>query len=191
MTTVVASSLSEARRIGAEYYTLGKPCKYGHTSKRLTANRTCLECCREKALRKRVYDIEHRPAYAARKRELRKLRWKEREALAASKKRFNAHTWSKVAMVGIRGRAKNKGLEVNITHEDLAVPDICPVLGIPIILSKNAPRGNRPSVDRFDNSLGYAKGNVRVISSRANNLKNDATVDEIERILRYMKGEVS
>lgn len=47
-----------------------------------------------------------------------------------------------------------------------------------------------PSIDRFDNALGYVKGNIRVISTRANLLKRDATVDEVRRLLAYMEGRV-
>jgi len=44
-----------------------------------------------------------------------------------------------------------------------------------------------PSIDRVDNSKGYVPGNVRIISWRANRLKNDATVEEMELIIKYMK----
>lgn len=36
--------------------------------------------------------------------------------------------------------------------------------------------------------LGYVKGNVRVISYRANALKRDASVQELEAVVLYMKG---
>jgi len=46
---------------------------------------------------------------------------------------------------------------------------------------------NVPSVDRIDPTKGYIKGNVEVISWRANHLKNNATVEELEAIVNYMK----
>ena len=47
---------------------------------------------------------------------------------------------------------------------------------------------NSPSLDRIRLELGYVKGNVRVISGRANLLKNDATIEELEAVLGDMKG---
>jgi hypothetical protein len=59
------------------------------------------------------------------------------------------------------------------------VPIICPILGIPIIKDikkeqKEVPNPNSPSIDRIDNSKGYVKGNVRVISHKANTMKHNA-----------------
>jgi hypothetical protein len=47
-------------------------------------------------------------------------------------------------------------------------------------------RDSSPSLDRIDNSKGYVKGNVAVISFRANTLKNNATADELRAIANFM-----
>lgn len=60
----------------------------------------------------------------------------------------------------------------------MVIPDVCPVLGTPMV---------SPSLDRKNNDLGYIKGNVVVMSRRANCLKNDATVEEMRLILAYME----
>ena len=85
-----------------------------------------------------------------------------------------------------RKRAKAKGLEFDLVKSDLSIPDICPVLGIPLAVSSKRSAGS-PSLDRVDNTKGYTKENVCVISLRANALKNDATIDELEKITNYMK----
>jgi hypothetical protein len=86
-----------------------------------------------------------------------------------------------------KSRAKRRGIEFNIDKEDVVVPDICPVLGIAIIPGSSKVNSNSPSLDRIDNSKGYIKGNVAVISHRANHLKNSGTIEEHEKIAAWMK----
>lgn len=86
-----------------------------------------------------------------------------------------------------RKRAKERGLEFTITIDDIIIPTHCPVLGIPLVKIGGKRTPNSPSVDRVNNSLGYVKGNIKVISSRANALKNDGTIDEFEKIIQYME----
>jgi ribosomal protein L37AE/L43A len=90
---------------------------------------------------------------------------------------------------GTRGRAKAKGLEFDLTMEDVYAmypkDGLCPVLGIE--LRFDLGRKHVPSLDRFDNNRGYTKDNTYLISMRANILKSDASFDEIERIYYYMK----
>lgn len=77
-----------------------------------------------------------------------------------------------------RSRAKILGREFSISMEDVVIPEICPVFKCPMV---------RPSLDRIDSNKGYIPGNVRVISYRANSLKNNATIEEMELILEDMK----
>jgi len=93
-----------------------------------------------------------------------------------------------ILLTKAKNRAKQKNLEFNIDITDIVIPKKCPVLGIDII-SDGSKRytNNSPSVDRIDNNKGYIKGNVTVISYRANALKNDATIEELQRIVKYMK----
>ena len=42
------------------------------------------------------------------------------------------------------------------------------------------------SIDRKDSSKGYVKGNVAIISRRANLLKNNATIAELKAVLAFM-----
>jgi hypothetical protein len=79
-----------------------------------------------------------------------------------------------------KSRAKKNGLEFNIELSDIIVPTECPVLGIEISTSKE--KNNSPSLDKIIPSLGYTKGNVRVISWRANWIKNNMTPEEAEKL---------
>ena len=86
-----------------------------------------------------------------------------------------------------KDRARTRGLEFDITKEDIIIPGMCPILKIPIIKSFNSTTKNSPSLDRIDSTKGYVKGNVQVISLRANTLKNNATIEELEAVLKCLK----
>jgi hypothetical protein len=72
------------------------------------------------------------------------------------------------------------------------IPDYCPMLGIPLNYDGTGIEGdwsrkdNSPSLDRIDSSKGYTKGNIHVISWRANRIKNDSTPEELMQIAKYM-----
>ena len=67
-----------------------------------------------------------------------------------------------------RTSALNRNLDFDLSVEDITIPKTCPILGIPIdVFAKK--QFNSPSVDRVDNSKGYVKGNVKIISSFNNN----------------------
>lgn len=85
----------------------------------------------------------------------------------------------------VKSRAKRNGIPFNLEVSDIVIPDRCPVLGIPIVQNQGR-QGYFPdsaSVDRIVPELGYVKGNVRVISQRANQLKSDATLEEMRLVL--------
>lgn len=93
-------------------------------------------------------------------------------------------------LCGAKSRSKSKNLEFNITIDDIILPEYCPVLGICLEYNNNLKRKDTsPSLDRIDSTKGYIKGNVRIISWRANRLKSDATLKEMESIIQYMKEE--
>jgi len=111
-----------------------------------------------------------------------------RSLAKARARRTTPDGWRKAILRGVRHRAKRKGLAFDITADDLIVPEFCPVLGVRLEPG-NGLSPNSPSVDRVDNSKGYVKGNVRVISTRANALKGDATPAEVQKLLAYMEGK--
>lgn len=97
--------------------------------------------------------------------------------------------WLQQRLPNLRDRAKKYGFECTLEAGDFVVPEVCPVLGIPLYCGTGLRLNpNSPSIDRFDNTKGYTKENCRVISTRANLLKKDATVEEIRALLKYMEG---
>lgn len=85
-----------------------------------------------------------------------------------------------------RKRATKFGVPFGIEPEDIHVPDVCPVLGLRL---NAGDRESAASLDRIRPELGYVKGNIRVISFRANRLKSDATPEELAAVLAYVNGE--
>lgn len=80
-----------------------------------------------------------------------------------------------------RSRAKSKNLDFNIALSDIELPEVCPLLGIP--LSINASNKDFAySLDRIDSSKGYIKGNVWVISDRANRLKKQCNIRRVRNV---------
>lgn len=83
-------------------------------------------------------------------------------------------------------RAKQNNLEFSIEITDIIIPTICPVFGTPIILDKGRC-DNSPSLDRIDNTKGYTKDNICIISWRANNIKHVGTSEEHRKIAEYIE----
>ena len=83
-----------------------------------------------------------------------------------------------------RKRAITKGMDFELyTFKDLPkIPKKCPYLDIDLVVGCIGGVDNSPSVDRIDNKKGYVKGNVQIISRKANQIKNNATFEEFEMI---------
>lgn len=82
-----------------------------------------------------------------------------------------------------RSRARKANREFTITVEDVVIPEICPVLNRPLVKGTDYA----PSIDRLDSNKGYTPDNIRIISRRANVLKNNATLSELEMIIDYVR----
>lgn len=64
----------------------------------------------------------------------------------------------------------------------------CPVFGYSFTTNcKSADTS--PSLDRIDSSLGYVEGNVWVISTRANRIKSDATLEELKLLVAALEAK--
>lgn len=86
----------------------------------------------------------------------------------------------KMMLSNAKTRAKLRNLEINIDLTDIVIPEYCPILGIKITPFSN--NGHSPSLDRINNTKGYIKGNVHVISRRANMLKSDSDFNDIKKL---------
>lgn len=88
----------------------------------------------------------------------------------------------------LKNSAKRRNISFSLTLTDLnnlTFPITCPILGILLKFNRGSLRDNSYSIDRIDNSQGYHIDNIQVISWRANRLKNNATLAEIEKIAQH------
>ena len=174
MTTFV--SRSEALASGKPVYFSGTICRRGHICERRTLNRQCVECSRIMA---KIAAVKFPEAVKERK-----LRYDER-------RRADPEVWAAHMLTSLRGRCRRKGLPFNLCANDILslIPAdrICPALGIPLVFGGKLSR-NSPSIDRIIPCKGYVRGNIVIISHKANSMKQDC-VDpaEIRRLANFLE----
>jgi hypothetical protein len=146
------------------------PCRRGHTEGRF-ASGGCKGCVRENSAR----------FFANRT-------LTERRALnTAAKRKYYAKDSRHDILGTIRRRAAQTGTPFDITVDDIVTPNFCPVLGIPLKVSKGRPGPNSPSVDKMIPELGYVRGNVAVISFKANCMKQNGTPEELRAVADWLE----
>lgn len=137
--------------------------------------------------------IKHKPErssyqkrYYADNKEAAKARSRERSA----RMRSAADTWPNDIIYSLRSKCKERGIAFDLTADDIVVPALCPVFDLPFVFGVKG-HAQSPSVDRLKPANGYTRGNVRVISRRANAVKHDVTDPIIfERVAAYVRGEL-
>lgn len=96
----------------------------------------------------------------------------------------------KCLYLAAKSRAKKKKLLFNLELSDIVIPEICPILKIPLTTHDKVHGENSMSVDRIFPHLGYVKNNIQVISHKANRMKNSATLEELELFARWVLDEL-
>lgn len=175
-----------------------RQCKYCNVIKSIDLfknGKKCINCNKkwyEENNRKRWQQIKDNPTklleYRKKQREFRN---KDINKKISRNNRFKDYQNKnpELTMLGnAKVRAKKNGLNFSIELSDVIIPEYCPVLSIKLKKIGVVKTYSSPSLDRIINELGYIKGNVRVISNRANELKNNATVNEIQSIVNYLNG---
>jgi len=150
---------------GLPTYTTGRPCKRGHISERFTSSWICIECSRMdlyKSDRDKYRELENTLSVQFRQR---------------------------------KNAASKANVPFTILFEEIEQPEYCPVLGIKLNYAWGGNNGHlrdpaKATLDKVIPRLGYVPGNVFVISWRANKLKSDMTIEELEKIMKYMKERI-
>ena len=147
----------------------------------------CKECGRnlhntpEARERRRLRRIERRNTVAG-------LREREKQT-DLLRLQNNEDAYKKYIIRSAKRRALSQGIPFDIDYTDISIPEYCPLLGIK--LNKHIGEGklynDSPSLDKIIPKLGYVKGNVWIISNKANRIKSDATIEELELLVKNLK----
>lgn len=100
----------------------------------------------------------------------------------------------RMIFIAAKARAKKYNIPFNITIDDIVIPEKCPILEIPLYRKEYGKGGsfqpNSPSLDKINPKLGYIKGNIMVISMKANAMKYNASEEELllfsKNIIKYL-----
>jgi len=98
----------------------------------------------------------------------------------------------------IRGFARRRAKQKGVPFDAEAVTDFlrgafaahaaCPACGRPFNLKNHSPGAfDSPSLDRLRPERGYVEGNLALICWRCNMLKRDATLEELESVVRWLR----
>lgn len=90
----------------------------------------------------------------------------------------------------VRARAKSFGIPFDLSVEDFILYDRCPILGIPLAKNTGSTKPNSATVDRIIPSIGYVPDNVHIISYKANTMKNDASMEELELFALWIESNI-
>lgn len=100
---------------------------------------------------------------------------------AKARKKYKKENPEMVMLSAAKRRAKGR-FEFDISRDDIKIPEHCPLLLVPLRRGVGHLCPNSPTLDRIDNTKGYVRGNVWVISHRANFLKSNGSIKELVQI---------
>lgn len=149
-------TLAEAIARGLSRYFTGRPCARGHVAERYVPNGGCVECAG------------------------RRQKWKPERK---SRRPTDPRKW---LLRNARKNNRRVGIPFDLSLDDLEWPKHCPVLGIELHYPGhflNDPAA--ASLDRLRPDNGYLKGNVIIVSLRANALRADATTAELRAVVDF------
>lgn len=177
---------------GNKTYFTGKQCPHGHIATRWVSTMGCTECTASKAVDWRAANSEHRRKYRNQYRVQnpevdRKHRRKYQNRANELRRQEHQQDPIRFMIYAAKGRSKKLNVPFDLQPQDLMLPERCPALDV--LLERNVAhqRDNSPTLDRIIPEKGYVRGNVLVVSAKATRIKNDASVDEIERVAAFYR----
>lgn len=115
-----------------------------------------------------------------------KCRRRNKGNVKAQKARARQRHYFRFCVRRIGTKCRQLGLPFDLDEDYLRSiwVETCPVFGVPLTRGERM-NPNNAELDRFVPALGYTKGNVSFMSSRANRIKRDATTDELSKLASW------
>jgi hypothetical protein len=139
--------------------------------------------------KQKAYKAKHRAKIAAYHKEYSKKWYAENsDEIKAASKRYREENKRKPRYIKMRllnsakWRASKNNVPFNLSLDDFEIPSQCPVYNVPFDSGIYAV-----TLDRIIPVLGYVKGNVQVISHRANTPKRDASLEELKTLVAFLE----
>lgn len=85
-----------------------------------------------------------------------------------------------------KANAARAGWKWEIDFGDIEWLTHCPILGVELNYFTPVRVENSPSFDQIDPGKGYVKGNIQIMSWRANRIKNDGSAEEHRRVADWL-----
>tara|TARA_R110002124_G_C8634012_1_gene487609 strand:- start:47 stop:589 length:543 start_codon:yes stop_codon:yes gene_type:complete len=118
-----------------------------------------------------------------------------KEKLVESLKKYRQNNKEKLIVRRAKTRANKKNVPFNIDEDYIKKiwpkHNICPIFKIKLEQSNLHTGDQSPSLDRIIPKLGYVKGNVQIMSNKANTIKNNATFEELIIIGKYYEKQLA
>lgn len=109
---------------------------------------------------------------------------KIKEVATQNMRKYRAERPKNVIVAVKKAYCKKHGIPFDLTVDDFEIPEYCPLLGIKLVRNIGSAKDDSPELDRIVPSKGYVKGNVWIISRKANRIKYTASIDEIKLLIK-------
>ena len=123
-----------------------------------------------------------------------KYRQDNKEKIAETFKKYRQDNKEKLIVRRAKTRANKNNVPFDIDEDYIKKiwpkHNICPIFKIKLEQSNLHTGDQSPSLDRIIPKLGYVKGNVQIMSHKANRIKNNATFEELIIIGKYYERQL-
>ena len=126
------------------------------------------------------------------KEKIAKYRQDNKEKIVESLKKYRQNNKEKLIVRWAKTRANKNNVPFDIDEDYIKKiwpkHNICPIFKIKL---EQGNLDKTPSLDRIIPKLGYVKGNVQIMSHKANRIKNNATFEELVIIGKYYERQLA